>query len=77
MDTAERILIIGGICIVAAFYIACGALLARLLGLSDSPFLWVAVTMAWPVVVAFLGFLLFIGVAVIARLFDAIHGGRA
>jgi len=77
VSTSDRIVTGGIIAIMAGFYIACGALLAHLLGLSDSPFLWVAVTMAWPVVIAFLGFLLFIGVAVITRLFDAIHGRRA
>lgn len=73
----ERALIIGGIAIMAAFYFAIGALLAHLLGLSDSPFLWLCVTIAWPVVIAFLGFLLFLGVAAIARVFEALPGRRA
>jgi hypothetical protein len=73
----DRVVVGGGIAIMAAFYLALGALLAHLLGLGDSPFLWVAVTMVWPAVIAFLGFLLFIGVAIVAKLFDAIHGRRA
>jgi len=77
MDAAERILIIGGICIVAAFYLAVGGLLAHLLGLGDSPFLWVSVMLAWPAVVAFLAFLGFIGVAVVARVLEALPGRRA
>jgi hypothetical protein len=77
MDTTDRIVIGGGITIMAAFYLACGALLARLLGVEDSPLLWLAVTTGWPIVLAFLGFLLFVGVAIVARLFDAISGGRS
>lgn len=73
----ERALIIGGIAIVAAFYLAIGSLLAHLLGLGSSPFLWVCVTLARPVVIAFLGFLLFLGVGALARLFEALPGRRA
>lgn len=73
----ERAFIIGGIAIMAAFYLAIGSLLAHLLGLGNSPFLWVSVTLAWPVVLAFLGFLLFIGVAAVARVLEALPGSRS
>lgn len=71
----ERALIIGGI--VAAFYLAIGSLLAHLLGLGDSPFLWVAVTLGWPVVVIFLGLLAYMAAGALAKVFRALPGRRA